>query len=106
VIRFAQVYYYFWALVKEMETTLALVSLYSLPHRELLEYSYHTLLSCTYGGDSHLQVIDIKSIMSVIAMVPHLPFPGDSSDRYFAVKKPGLDVVWLGGVVEAVLDEE
>jgi hypothetical protein len=51
-------------------------------------------------------VVDIKSIMSVIAMVPHLPFPGDSSDRYFAVEKPGLDVAWLGGVVEVVAEEE
>jgi hypothetical protein len=100
------VYHYFWALIKETETALALVSLYSLPHRGLLEYSYHTLLSCTYGGDTDLRVVDIKSIMSVIAMVPHHPFPGDSSDRYFVVEKPGLDVAWLGGVEEVVPEEE
>ena len=106
MISFAQVYYYFRALIKETETALALVSLYSPPHRELLEYSYHTQMSCTYGGDTHLRVVDIKSILSVIAMVPHLPFPGDSLDRYFVVEKPGLDVAWLGGVVEAVTEEE
>ena len=106
MVRFAQVYYYFQALVKEIETTLALVSLYSLPHEELLEYSHRTLLSCVYEGDAHLQVIDIKSIMSVVAMVPHNPFPGDSLDRFFVVEKPGLDVACLGGVVEVAPDEE
>jgi hypothetical protein len=106
VIRFAEVYYYFQVLVKETETTLALVSLYSLPHRELLEHSYHTLLSCAYEGDAHLQVVDIKSIMSVVAMVPHLPFPEDPLPRYFVVEKPGLDVACLGGVVEAMPEEE
>jgi hypothetical protein len=106
MVRFAQVYYYFQALINETETTLAVVSLYSLPHEELLEYSHHTLLSCVYQGDAHLQVIDIKSIMSVVAMVPHHPFPEDPLDRYFVVEKPGLDVAHLGGVVEVGPDEE
>jgi hypothetical protein len=53
-------------------------------------------------------VIDVKSILSVVAMVPHrphLPFPGDTSERYFVVEKPGLDVASLGGVAEDVPDE-
>lgn len=106
MVRFAQVYYYFQVLINETETTLAVVSLYSLPHEELLEYSHHTLLSCVYEGDAHLQVIDIKSIMSVVAMVPHHPFPEDLLDRYFVVEKPGLDVACLGGVVEVGPEEE
>ena len=106
MVRFAQVYYYFQVLINETETTLAVVSLYSLPHEELLEYSHHTLLSCVYEGDAHLQVIDIKSIMSVVAMVPHHPFPEDLLDRYFVVEKPGPDVACLGGVVEVGPEEE
>jgi hypothetical protein len=106
MVRFAQVYYYFQVLIRETETTLALVSLYSLPHNELFENSHHTLLSCVYEGDAHLHVIDIKSIMSVVAMVPHHPFPGDDQDRYFVVEKPGLDVARLGGVVEVAPEEE
>jgi hypothetical protein len=85
---------------------LALVSLYSLPHKELLEYSHHTLLSCVYEGDAYLQVIDIKAIMSVVAMVPHHPFSEDPLDRYFVVEKPGLDVACLGGVVEVAPEGE
>jgi len=38
-------------------------------------------------------------------MLPHLPFPGETSERYFVVEKPGLDVASLGGVVEDVPDE-
>ena len=55
----------------------------------------HTLLLCTIASDASLQV---KSILSVVAMVPHwhhLPFPGDISERYFI-----LGVASLGGVVE------
>jgi hypothetical protein len=100
------VYYYFRSLIGETETTLALVSLYSPPDKNLFEHSFHTLLSCTHAGDASLQVIDVKSILSVVAMVPHLPFPGDTSERYFVVEKPGLDVASLGGVVEDVPDEE
>ncbi|KAF8811705.1 hypothetical protein BYT27DRAFT_7221374 [Phlegmacium glaucopus] len=48
----------------KMEMTLAVVSLYSHPCNDLLEYSYHTLLSCSYMGDAALCVIDVKSIVS------------------------------------------
>ena len=52
-----------------------------------------------------LQVIDVKSILGVVAMVPHFPFSADTSERYFVVEKPGLDVASLGGVAEDVPDE-
>jgi hypothetical protein len=81
-----------------------MISLYSHPHRELYEFSFHTLLSCAPTGG--IWVIDAKSILSVVAMVPHLPFPGDILERYFVVEKPGLDVACLGGVVEVAPDEE
>ena len=48
----------------------------------------------------------MKSILSVVAMVHHLPFPGDTSERYFVVEKPGLDVASLGGVAEDVPDSK
>ena len=85
-----------------------MVSLYSHPHKELYEYSFQTLLSCTYAGEMHsdLWVIDAKLIKSVVAMVPHNPFPGETLERYFVVEKPGLDVACLGEVVEVAVDEE
>jgi len=51
-------------------------------------------------------VIDVKSIRSVVAMIPHLPFPGNMEERYFVVEKPGLDVACLGGSVEVFPEEE
>ncbi|KAF8808613.1 hypothetical protein BYT27DRAFT_7255258 [Phlegmacium glaucopus] len=104
-ICFAEVYYYFQSIIGEMEMTLAVVSLYSHPCNNLLEYSYHTLLSCSYMGDAALCVIDIKSIISVVGMVPHCPFPG-ALEQYFVIKKPGLDIAVLGGVAEVVPDVE
>lgn len=53
-----------------------------------------------------MRVIDVKTIRSVIAMVPHKPFHEDTQQRYFIVEKPGLDVAYLGGNVEVVPDEE
>ncbi|KAF8230624.1 hypothetical protein L208DRAFT_999325, partial [Tricholoma matsutake] len=50
---------------------LALVSVYTPPHAGLFEVSNGTVLSCTYHGDAHLKVIDISSIVLVIAMIPH-----------------------------------
>ena len=81
-----------------------MVSLYSLPHQDLLEFLYHTLLSCTHEND--LKVIDVKSICAVVAMILHKPFSGETQERYFVVKKPGLDVACLGGNVEVVPEEE
>jgi hypothetical protein len=81
-----------------------MVSFYSLPHRNLLDLSYNTLLSCT--SENVLKVIDVKSIRSVVAMIIHQPFPGDTETQYFVVEKPGLDVAWLGGSTEAAPEEE
>ncbi|KAF8220834.1 hypothetical protein L208DRAFT_1331490 [Tricholoma matsutake] len=53
---------------------LALISVYSPPHAGLFEASNRTILSCTYHGDAHLKVIDISSIVLVVAMIPHDPF--------------------------------
>jgi hypothetical protein len=55
---------------------------------------------------SDLWVIDAKLILSVVAMVPHNLFPGETLEHYFVVEKPGLDVARLGGVVEVAVDEE
>ena len=73
-----------------------------MPHQELLELSYNTLLSCTL--EMEVKVIEVQSICAVVAMVPHHPFPEEL--RYFVVEKPGLDVTSLGGVTEATATEE
>lgn len=76
----------------------AVVSLFSLPDKELLELSSHVVASCTNHGDNDIRVIDAKSITDVVAMVPHRPrLPsGVIEDRFFMVEKPGLDVASFG----------
>jgi hypothetical protein len=79
-----------------------MVFFYSMPHQELLELSYNTLLSCTLEMD--LKVIEVQSICAVVAMVPHHPFPEEP--RYFVVEKPGVDVASLGGGITEATDLE
>jgi len=47
---------------------------------------------------NEFQVINIKTIKSVVAMVPHRPTlpSGVVGDRFFMVEKPRLDVSNLG----------
>ena len=89
-----------------------MVARYSPPHAELLRLSYGTIWSCCLQGDEGLVLVDVRSIESVVAMVPH-PAPivprGDQIDvqgRVCVVEKPGLEVAHLGGVEEIIRDEE
>jgi len=52
------------------------------------------LWSCCYLGDSALKFIDVKTIRSVVAMIPHrVSIEGrPAEDRFFLVEKPGFDV--------------
>ena len=48
---------------------------------------------CRYHGEGALVVIDVKSILSVVAMIP-FPFYLDGLDnQYYMVEKIGLDVI-------------
>jgi hypothetical protein len=88
------------------EKTLALVSIYSPPNQALLDASSNTLWSCTHQGDVGLKVVDVKTISSVVAMIPHgANFPGDTTGHFFVVEKPGLDVAHMGGNDEEITEE-
>jgi hypothetical protein len=68
------------------------VLLYDPPNDYLLRTTYNTLVVCR-KRDVALSVIDIRSILSVIAMAP-FPFLIDShGDQYFMIEKAGLDVI-------------
>ncbi|KAJ8580934.1 hypothetical protein M405DRAFT_887586 [Rhizopogon salebrosus TDB-379] len=49
----------------------AMVSVYSHPDPELLQRSTQTVWSCKHEGDQALQLVGVKSIQSVVAMIPH-----------------------------------
>jgi hypothetical protein len=91
----------------QQHRVLALVSVYSPPHAGLFEASNGTVLSCIYRGEADLKVIDISSIVSVVAMIPHDPFAdGDTQERYFVAEKPGLEVTVLGGIEDDQEEED
>ena len=71
----------------------ALVSFYSPPNEYLLQYTQMTLAVCRHNSESPLAVIDTKSILLVVAMVPFLFLINGHGDQYFMVEKIGLDVV-------------
>jgi hypothetical protein len=67
--------------------------MYTPPDPQLAERSFGTLLVCGYDGDLSLVVVDVKTIVSVISMIP---FTRDdrmmeNPAQFFVVEKPGLD---------------
>lgn len=50
--------------------TLAMVLLYTMPDPGMLKQSYNTLLVCKHQDDTALKVIDARSVLSVVAMLP------------------------------------
>ena len=83
--------------------TLALLSVYGPPDPGLYELSQQTVKLCKYFGDANLLVINVKTVCSVVAMVPHkvtLPGKVDMEDCWFVVEKPGLEAAYIGGFVD------
>jgi hypothetical protein len=79
-----------------------MVSLYSEPDPTLYRKSYGALRVCHHQGDAGLMVVDVKSITSVVAMVPLGP---TDENRYFVAEKLGLNVAHMGGLNEDLTDE-
>ena len=69
-INFAEVLYYFQIPLSAGTRTLAMISCYGSHHQELYEQSHKTLWVAQYLGEESLKVVDVKSIRSVVAMVP------------------------------------
>lgn len=76
---------------------MAIICLYSLPDEDLLQISSQTVVSCSRLAD--ICVVDVKQILSVVAMIPHTPrLPsGVTEARFFMMEKPGLDISPLSG---------
>ena len=92
-IYFAEVKYYFAKRFDGETRGFALVTPYSPPNEYLLQISHDTLVVCRYEGDVTLWVIDAKSMLSVVAMVPFPFLLNNRSSNYFMIEKVGLDVI-------------
>lgn len=68
----------------------------------------NTLWSCGSQGDIGLKFIDVKTIQSVVAMIPHSPVVGGQhmGERFFLVEKPGFDVAIIAGAEEELLHDD
>ena len=103
-VQLAEVYFFIHLRHDGDELGLALVSLYSDPDVALLRVSHNTLWSCEYHGDSALKFVDVRSIKSVVAMIPHSPAIGEQEarERFFLVEKPGFDIALIAGMEEGI----
>ncbi|KAG2350638.1 hypothetical protein BDR05DRAFT_869102, partial [Suillus weaverae] len=84
----------------------AVIQVYSLPDKALLQLSSQMVASCTRS--EQVLAINVKDIVSVITMVPHKPtLPlGLTEEHFFMIEKPGLDVSDLGVCYSAYHDED
>lgn len=57
---------------------------------------------CHHQGDAGLRVVNVKSIASVVAMVPLGPA---DENQFFVAEKLGLDVAHMGGLDEDLTEE-
>ena len=84
----------------------AVIRLYSLPDEVLLKDSSHMFVTSELSGE--FVVACIKSIKSIIGMIPHcLKHPsGTTEDCFFLLEKPGLNVSQLGISYNMYQDED
>ena len=87
--------FYFRSNHSSTERAYALVSVWSEPDTDLLRESVNTVYSCVYMGEEDLRIIDVKAIVSVVAMVPMTPHNRDQSAQFFLLEKPGLAITQL-----------
>ncbi|TBU36354.1 hypothetical protein BD309DRAFT_878514 [Dichomitus squalens] len=119
--RFAEIQYFF-GLKKmrddggtdEVDMTLAMASIFTPPDPAILQDTYGALMACQYQGDTSREVVPVKDIVSVIAMVPLVPRREEVEDphaaqlyanRFFVVERLGFDMSWIGRE-ERVADDE
>lgn len=101
---FAEVHFYFNGEIGNELVTLALVTLYSLPDKQLFKDSHWTVASVTHMERDGLCVVKAESIVSVVAVIPHSHHVmEDHSDiRFFVWEKMGLDMALLQGLAEEI----
>ncbi len=101
--------YFFRLLLDGQLHTLAVVSVFSAPNEVLATRTHGTLKPCFYRGAAAIEAIPVKSIISVVAMIPMQATPQEAAEpeaavkylnRYAVVEKPGLEIAFMAGHVE------
>ncbi|ETW85806.1 hypothetical protein HETIRDRAFT_43206, partial [Heterobasidion irregulare TC 32-1] len=99
-LRYREVLYFFRHKVNNYIHTLAVISLYSLENAFLLSELSGTVWACQAQGDNTLIVINVKTILTCVAMIPHMfSIPdANSLQLYLAMDKLGIDIGNMRGV--------
>lgn len=99
-LRYGEVLYFFQHKVNNYIHTLAVISLYSLENAFLLSESSGTVWACQAQGDNALIAINVKTILTCVAMIPHTFSIPDTNplQLHLAMDKLGTDIGNMGGV--------
>jgi hypothetical protein len=102
--KLAEVQYFFRLQFHHEIFSLALVSLFSPPDRDLLVESQNTTEVCHYNGDSALQIVDVKAISTVVSMFPDFQVTPEGEiltpeNQYVLMEPPLLKLVSLHGLL-------
>ncbi|EJF61662.1 hypothetical protein DICSQDRAFT_60239 [Dichomitus squalens LYAD-421 SS1] len=119
--RFAEVQYFFRLKrmhedggTDDVDFTLAMVSVFISPDPAILRETHGVLMACRYRGEQSREVVDVKQIKSVVAMVPLTPRREEAEDphaaelysnRFFVMDRLGFDMTWIGRE-ESLADDE
>ncbi len=110
---FGEVQYYFRCTIGGQPQTLALVSKYGPPDRTILQQSSGVVWAARLPKSPrrHLAVIDVKSIVATVAMIPcdSLPCAVNGvwdGQVYFVMDKLGVDIDNIVGAMELEDDSE
>ncbi|KAF9494662.1 hypothetical protein BDN71DRAFT_1483024 [Pleurotus eryngii] len=100
-VQFGEVFYYFYLTVNGHRQGLCMLSVHSPPDEDLLKLSAYTLYSCKPGGEESMTVIEINTIDSVVAVLPHLVssihMHPELEGCVYIAEKPGLDIARMAG---------
>ena len=105
-VQVADVEYFFRLRFGDIVHSLALISMFSPPDEAILEESHHAVYLCHYaiGGAAALTVVDVKSITSVVSMVPDYQVTAEGdiiipNNRYSLVDAPLIKLASLCGAL-------
>ncbi|KAF9646784.1 hypothetical protein BDM02DRAFT_3156425 [Thelephora ganbajun] len=104
VICFAEVKYYFVNNFGGTSIALTAVLLYSPADEYIFHLTHGTLCICEHQGEENVVVVNVKSIISVVAMVPFPFIVRGCNNQYFMIEQIGLDVVDTDATVASADD--
>lgn len=109
----ADIEYFFRLRFGDAVHSLALVSMFSPPDEELLEESHNAVYICHYAirGTAALKVVDVKSITSVVSMVPDYQVTAEGDiiipeNQFSLVDAPLLKLASLCGTLSDESDDD